>query len=179
VDVIRNDDSEGLRQAVDHLVALGHRQIAHIDGGRTPGSADRRRGYQEAMRTHGLAAEIRIVPGGPTDEDGAVAAHSLLDDPPTAVTVFSDHAATGVLDVLRQAGLTVPGDVSVVGYDDSSLARLAHIDLTTVAQDSSTMTTLAVARAVDRIDGVPVEHRECVIPPRLVIRGTTRPPDQR
>jgi DNA-binding LacI/PurR family transcriptional regulator len=175
VDVIRNDDSQGLRQAVDHLVSLGHRRIAHIDGGRMPGSADRRRGYEEEMRFHGLGAEIRVVPGGPKEEDGAVAAHGLLAEPPTAVTVFNDHAATGVLDVLRGAGLMVPGDISVVGYDDSSLARLSHVDLTTIAQDTSTMTTLAVARALNRIEGVPIEHRECVIPPRLVIRGTTAP----
>jgi DNA-binding LacI/PurR family transcriptional regulator len=177
VDVVRTADDEGLHQAVDHLVALGHRRIAHIDGGRAPGAADRRRGYHQAMRRHGLDAGARILPGGLTEDDGAAAARALLDTPagqrPSAVTVFNDRCATGVLDVLHRAGLTVPGDISVIGYDDSRLARLSHVDLTTVAQDVEQMTTLAVTRAIDRLNRTPVDHRELVIPPRLVVRGTT------
>lgn len=177
VDVVRTADDEGLRQSVDHLVGLGHRRIAHIDGGRAPGAAERRRGYQQAMHRHGLDAEVRIVPGGLSEEDGAAAARALLDAaPPTAITVFNDRCATGVLDVLRRAGLSVPGHISVVGYDDSRLARLAHVDLTTVAQDAERMTTLAVARALDRLSGASITQREVVIPPRLVVRGTTGPP---
>jgi DNA-binding LacI/PurR family transcriptional regulator len=177
IDVVRTADDEGLHQAVDHLVDAGHRRIAHIDGGRAPGAADRRRGYRQAMRWHGLDAEARILPGGLTEDDGAAAARALLDTPigqrPTAVIVFNDRCATGVLDVLHRAGLTVPGDISVIGYDDSRLARLSHIDLTTVAQDADQMTTLAVTRAIDRLNGTPVDHRELVISPRLVVRGTT------
>jgi DNA-binding LacI/PurR family transcriptional regulator len=107
----------------------------------------------------------------------ARAVRALLDTParqrPTAVTVFDDRCATGVLDVLHRAGLTVPGDISVIGYEDSRLARLSHVDLTTVAQDAEQMTTLAVRRTIDRLNGTPVAHRELVIPPRLVVRGTT------
>ena len=65
---------------------------------------------------------------------------------------------------------------SVVGFDDSRLARLSHVDLTTIAQDAATMTELAVARAVARLDGAPMGEREQVVPPRLVVRGTTAPP---
>ena len=177
VDVVRTADAEGLHQAVEHLVALGHRRIAHVDGGRAPGAAERRRGYQEALRRRGLDGEIRVLPGGPSEDAGAAAARALLDDsPPTAVTVFNDRCATGVLDVLRRAGRSVPGDLSVVGYDDSRLARLSHVDLTTVAQDVDRMTDLAVARAVDRLETAPVERRELVVPPRLVVRSTTAPP---
>jgi DNA-binding LacI/PurR family transcriptional regulator len=174
VDVIRTDDVRGEHLAVDHLVELGHSRIAHVDGGRRMiASADRRQGYRDAMGRHGLEAYTRVVSGGFLEEDGAKAARELLEDPPTAVTTFNDMSATGVLDVLLRNGLSVPGDISVVGYDDSSFSRLAHIDLTTVAQDIETMTTLAVARAVERIEGAPVVHREVVIPPRLVVRGTT------
>ena len=175
VDVVRTDDARGLHLAVDHLVSLGHRDIAHVGGGRWLSSGERRQGYRDAMRRHGLEAYARVVNGGFGEEDGARAARELLDRPPTAVTVFNDLSATGLLDVLRRHGLSVPGDISMVGYDDSSLSRLAHIDLTTVAQDIDTMTTLAVARAVERVDGAPVAHREVVIPPRLVVRGTTGP----
>jgi len=175
VDVVRNAEAEGVHQAVDHLVALGHRRIAHVDGGHAPGATERRRGYHDAMGRHGLAGDARVTPGGLTEEDGATAARALLADPPSAVCVFNDRCATGLLDVVRRAGLTVPGDLSVVGYDDSRLARLAHVDLTTVAQDATAMTALAVARAVDRIAGTPVRPREVIVHPHLVIRGTTGP----
>jgi DNA-binding LacI/PurR family transcriptional regulator len=178
VDVVRTDDARGLEEAVDHLVALGHRRIAHIDGGRAPGAAERRRGYTEGLHRHGLGRYALNLPGGLTEDDGADAARALLgltDDPryPTAITVFNDRCATGVLDVLRGAGVTVPGAMSVVGFDDSRLARLSHVDLTTIAQDAATMTELAVARAVARLDGTPIGEREQVVPPRLVVRGTT------
>jgi DNA-binding LacI/PurR family transcriptional regulator len=162
-----------MRQAVDHLVSLGHRRIAHIDGGSAPGAAERRRGYRGAMSRHRLAS--CVLPGGLTEHEGATAAGELLElDPrPTGVAVFNDRCAIGVLDVLHRAGVKVPGEISVAGYDDSSLARLAHIDLTTVAQDTDTLTTLAVTRAADRLDGTPVGRREQMVPPHLVVRGTT------
>ena len=175
VDVVRTADADGLHQAVDHLVQLGHRSIAHIDGGHAPGAAQRRRGYRDAMCHHTLDRHTRIIRGGLTEEDGAAAARALLADPPTAVTVFNDRCATGVLDVLAHNGLKVPDDVSVVGYDDSRLARLAHVNLTTIAQDTATMTRLAVARAIDRVEGSTITHRD-VVPPHLVVRSTTGPP---
>ncbi len=178
LDVVRTADDEGLRQAVDHLVGLGHRRIAHVDGGRAPGAADRRRGYREALHRHGLDGEVRILPGGLTEDEGAAAARTLLaEGPPTAVTVFNDRCAAGLLDVVRRAGLAVPGDVSVVGYDDSRLARLSHVALTTVAQDVEQLTAGALTRAVERLDGATVARRELVVPPRLVVRETTGPPD--
>lgn len=176
VDVVRTDDARGGELAVDHLVGLGHRRIAHVDGGTQPGSAERRTGYERAMRRHGLASLVRVVPGGPGEEDGARAAAGLLGDPPTAVTVFNDLSATGLLDVLRGHGRAVPGDVSVVGYDDSSFSRLTHIDLSTVAQDVRTLAGQAVRRAVARVEGAGVRQREVVIEPRLIVRGTSGPP---
>jgi DNA-binding LacI/PurR family transcriptional regulator len=175
VDVVRSADDEGMRLAVDHLVALGHRDVVHVDGGRAPGAAERRRGYREAVQGHGLPA--RVVDGGLTEDDGAAAARRLLDGPlPGAVTVFNDRCALGVVDVLRRAGRTVPGEVSVVGYDDSRIARLSSVDLTSVAQDVDQLTTLAVGRALARLDGTPVDRRELVVPPRLVVRSSTAPP---
>jgi DNA-binding LacI/PurR family transcriptional regulator len=175
VDVVRTADDEGVHLAVDHLVALGHREVVHVEGGRAPGAAERRRGYMEAVRKHGL--EPRAVPGGLTEEDGAAAARTLLEGPlPGAVAAFNDRCALGLLDVLRRAGRTVPGDVSVVGYDDSRIARLSSVDLTSVAQDVGRLSTLAVRRALDRLDGLPVDQRELVVPPRLVVRSSTSPP---
>lgn len=176
VDVVRTDDERGLHLAVDHLVELGHRHIVHVDGGRTVASAERRRGYLEAMRRHGLEASARVVPGGFGEEDGARAARDLLTEPlPTAVAMFNDLSAAGMLDVLRRSGLSVPGEVSVVGYDDASFSRLGHIDLTTVAQDVEALAASAVARAIERLDGAEVAQRVVTIEPRLVVRGTTGP----
>ncbi|WP_128374366.1 LacI family DNA-binding transcriptional regulator [Streptomyces cavernae] len=183
LEVVRTADDEGARQAVDHLVALGHRDIAHIDGGRAPGAADRRRGYRTAMNRHGLGEYIRVLPGGLTEEDGAAAARTLAAarPRPTAVLAFNDRCATGVLDVFLRSGVAVPGDVSVVGFDDSHLARLAHINLTTVGQDITRLAELAVGRAVARLESDDLESDETavgdhVIAPHLVVRGTTAPP---
>ncbi|WP_205843671.1 LacI family DNA-binding transcriptional regulator [Nakamurella deserti] len=176
VDVVRTADDQGLHQAVDHLVQLGHRRIVHVEGGRSAGAAERRRGYTEAMRRHGLDAEARIVPGGADEDDGAAAARLLLAGGlPTAVTVFNDRCATGLLEVLRTSGVDVPGDVSVVGFDDSRLARLSFVDLTTVAQDVPLLSRLTVERAIARAQGETVVGREQVIPPRLVVRQTSGP----
>jgi DNA-binding LacI/PurR family transcriptional regulator len=181
VEVVRTADDEGASQAVKHLIALGHRDIAHIDGGRAPGAADRRRGYTTTMRRHGLADRLRIVPGGLTEEDGAAAARALLAarPRPTAVQAFNDRCALGVLDVFLRSGISVPGDISVIGFDDSHLARLAHISLTTVGQDIRRLAEQAIDRAVARLEGNPVAGRETVIAPRLVARGTTAPPSDR
>jgi DNA-binding LacI/PurR family transcriptional regulator len=179
VEVVRTADDDGAGLAVDHLVALGHHEIVHIDGGRAPGAADRRRGYRTAMRRHGLSA--RVLPGGLGEEDGAAAAGALLTSQPrpTAVLAFNDQCATGVLDVFLRSGVAVPGQISVVGFDDSHLARLAHINLTSVGQDIPRLADLAVVRALARLDGQHAPGPETVIAPHLVVRGTTAPPGER
>jgi DNA-binding LacI/PurR family transcriptional regulator len=179
LDVVRTDNAAGLHQAVDHLVALGHTRIAHIDGGRAPGAAERRRGYHEAMHRHGLANLADVLASGPTEDDGAAAARVCLDrtaPQPSAITVFNDRCATGVLDVLNKAGISVPHQMSVIGFDDSRLARLSHVALTTVGQDIGQMTSLAVDRAIARLDGADVSEREVIVAPHLVLRSTTAPP---
>ncbi|WP_222269737.1 substrate-binding domain-containing protein [Modestobacter marinus] len=105
------------------------------------------------------------------------AARTILgaDPPPTAVLAFDDRSAGGLLDALVRAGVDVPADVSVVGYDDSPLSRLAHIDLTTVSHNPRELTGHAVAALVERLDGGRTEHREVVVAAELVVRGTTGP----
>jgi DNA-binding LacI/PurR family transcriptional regulator len=178
VDVVRNDDALGTRQAVDHLVALGHRSIAFVSGGDNPGADDREAGYREAMAGYGLASELRVVPGGYTEDEGAEAAQRLLADRlPTAVIASNDLSAIGLLDCMLRAGVRVPEDLSVVGYDDSRFARLPGIDLTSVRQDVPQMAELAVQAVVERLELPPREPKNVALPPQLVIRGTTSPPD--
>jgi DNA-binding LacI/PurR family transcriptional regulator len=178
VDVVRAADDEGVGQAVDHLVGLGHRRITYVDGGPGVIAAGRRRGYQRAMRRHRLGGHLQVLAGDRGEESGARAARELLASGPlpTALVTYNDRSAVGVLDTLLRSGVDVPGAVSVVGYDDSPLSRLAHIDLTTVSQDSPQLMRHAVAAVVERIEGGRTEHREVVVPPRLVVRGTTGPP---
>jgi DNA-binding LacI/PurR family transcriptional regulator len=179
VDVVRTDDVAGARLAVEHLAGLGHRSIAHVHGGRAPGAAERRRGYRTAMRELGLDAAREIL-GGLGEEDGERAAASLVGDTPeTAVTAFNDHCAAGLLFELRARGARVPGGLSVVGYDDSHIAGLSSVALTTVAQDSAALATSALELAVTRVEAgtegpLPTE---VVVPPRLVVRTTTAPLD--
>src|SRR3984893_17748854 len=178
VDVVRTADDRGVGQAVDHLAGLGHRRIAFIDGGSGTIASDRARGYRTAMRRNGLIDHIQIIPGDHTEEAGTRAAQSMLSagDLPTAVMSSNDRCALGVLDSLNRAGVHVPGSVSLVGYDDSALARLAHIDLTTVSQNAREQAEQAVAAVVERLDPGGAPRREVVLDPRLVVRSTTGPP---
>ncbi len=178
VDVVRAADDQGVAQAVCHLADLGHQAIAFVDGGRGTIASDRRRGYRQAMRRRGLAAQAWIIPGDHTEEAGIRAAAMLLAAPdlPTAVMASNDRCAVGLLDALTRRDVPVPGSLSVVGYDDSALARLAHVDLTTVSQDARQQAERAVALAVERLEGDRTAPREVVLAPHLVARSTTAPP---
>lgn len=175
VDVVRPADDIGVGEALDHLIGLGHRRIAFVDGGPGAVSVARSRGYRDAMRR--AALEPVVIPGDHTEEGGILAGRGLAmaGDRPTAVVASNDRCAVGVLDTFLRAGLDVPSDISVVGYDDSILARLAHIDLTTVNQDAPAQARHAVAAAVSRLDEDRTERLEIVLRPRLVVRGSTGP----
>ncbi|WUR85045.1 LacI family transcriptional regulator [Streptomyces phaeochromogenes] len=182
VDFVHSAEAKGARQAMDHLVELGHRRIVHLDGGRGPGSAERRRAYRAAMRRHGLESEVRVIPGAHTEQSGIDTGRLLLAERdrglplPTAVLAGNDRSAMGLLMSLTRAGVEVPRDLSVVGYDDSHLSHLMPIGLTTVRQDALLMAEHAVRFAVERLENPELEPREAVLDPKLVVRGTSGPP---
>src|SRR6187200_793477 len=122
IDVVRTDDVTGAELATRHLLELGHRRILHVDGGRAPGAAERRRGYLAAMRAAGLERLTKIIAGGLTEAEGSQAAEWLINwgdrHDTTAAFVFNDQSAVGFLATVRAAGLDVPQQISVVGYDD-------------------------------------------------------------
>ncbi|MBH0781829.1 LacI family DNA-binding transcriptional regulator [Nocardia bovistercoris] len=179
VDTVNDDGVTGAGLAVDHLAALGHRRIVHLDGGAAATSAARRRGYREAMSRHGLAP--MVVPSEHTDAAGASAVQALLNlfsriDFPTALVCGNDFNALGAIAALREAGLRVPDDVSVVGYDNTSIAAMPHPALTTVDQPRNSMGRLAIRALTERLrEGrtTATHHR---VEPSLVVRATSAAP---
>lgn len=174
---VRTNDAKGMRLAVDYLVDLGHRDIHHVDGGDDPGSADRRRAYRAAMRSHGLADRIAVIPGAHNEQAGAAAARAMLDADtlPTAVLAGNDRCALGLLDVFTRAGVDIPGELSLIGYDDSHLSDNPRIDLTTIHQDAAGLAQHAVRLAVAMLEGRS-EADDVVLEPKLVVRSTTARP---
>lgn len=176
IDVVRTDDRDGQRLAVEHLVGLGHRAIAYVDGGQHPGAASRRRAYRDTMAAHGLAGWVRVVPGGNTEEEGIRATRRLLDEGerPTAIAAFNDRAATGVLNMLVRRGVRVPGDVSVIGFDDARIARTTVVPLTTIRQDTKLMARIARERAAGLARQRFVAGEQVLVP-ELAERRSTGP----
>jgi DNA-binding LacI/PurR family transcriptional regulator len=177
VDCVRTDDAAGMSSAVGHLAALGHRRIAYLDGGASPGAPERLRAMRTAADANGLRSGVTVLPAGPGEEDGAAAAHEMLARATgiTAVIAFNDRCALGVLDTLVRAGISVPQDMSVVGYDNSRIARISYVNLTTVGQNPRHLTQLAVQQAVARLEEKSTNARDQVVAAELIIRGTTGP----
>jgi DNA-binding LacI/PurR family transcriptional regulator len=175
VDVVVNDDEAGARQATEHLLALGHRRITHLQG---PGEIAelRRAGYGAAMRAAGL--EPCVVAGGMSEESGYAAARRLLTAPgwPTAILAFNDIAAIGVLSAAADHGLSVPGDLSVVGYDNTYLASIRHLSLTSVDNGNLAVGVQAGTYLLERLTLPDLPARLHLVPTALQVRGSTAHP---
>ncbi|MFE3698500.1 LacI family DNA-binding transcriptional regulator [Nocardia tengchongensis] len=179
VDTVNDDGERGAALAVDHLVALGHRRIVHLDGGAAFAAPPRRKGYTAAMARYRL--EPMVIPSEHTDEAGAGAVRRLLNifSPstfPTALVCGNDFNAVGAMAALEEAGLRVPEDVSVVGYDNTSLAALRHVALTTIDQPRTSIGRLAVAALTERLREDRTDPVRRRLEPSLVVRSTTAAP---
>jgi DNA-binding LacI/PurR family transcriptional regulator len=177
-DSVTNDNIRGARLAVEHCVSFGHERIAIITGGDSVAAQVRREGYLRAMREFGLTEHIVTIEGAHTEEGGYRGAQELLklDPLPTAVFASNDLCAIGAMNALEEAGLTIPEDISIVGYDNNTLAALRHIGLTSVDQPGADMGRSAVNCLSQRIEGERNTPRHDVVAPSLVIRSTTGPP---
>jgi LacI family repressor for deo operon, udp, cdd, tsx, nupC, and nupG len=172
------DDRAAGELAVGHLVALGHRRIGLISGPERYMPVQRKiAGYRAAMTrligttTAELDELIALSLFGV--EGGAAAASRLLDRGVTGIVCGSDLMALGAIRAARQRGLSVPEDVSVVGYDDSPLIAFTDPPLTTVRQPVLAMAMAAARALVDEINGYPAPHSEYVFRPELVVRAST------
>jgi alanine racemase len=172
------DDRAAAELAVSHLVALGHRRIGLISGPE--------RFVPVQRKVSGFRASMTRLLGTPSAEldslialslfgveGGAAAARRLLDRGITGIVCGSDLMALGAIREARARGLTVPGDVSVVGYDDSPLIAFTDPPLTTVRQPVASMAVAGARALIDEINGHPAPHSEYMFSPELVVRGST------
>jgi DNA-binding LacI/PurR family transcriptional regulator len=176
VDVVTTDEQQAARLVLEHLTAQGHRDIVHITGGSNRPAQDRAKAYRAVMRELGL--QPREVAGAFTHEAGQQAAREIaaMTPPPTAVVAANDLIAVGAMGVFESHGLSVPDDISVVGYDDSQIARLDLVQLTSVCQGVDQFGAAAVELLVNRIDDPDTPRLVQRIETTLVERRTTRPP---
>ncbi len=176
-DSVMTDEVAGADLVVRHLHALGHRSLTHIDGGRGAGALARRRGVVEAAAAIGIGP-VDIIPGDFTESAGVAAARELLARPslPTAVFAANDLVAIGLMATLEEAGVQVPNDISLVGFDNTALARLRHVALTTVDQSCPEMGHQAMDLLRERSEGVRDEPTVMLTAPRLVTRRSTAAP---
>jgi LacI family transcriptional regulator len=184
-DAVVDDDLVGAGLVVDHLADLGHRRIAHIEHRDTtrgiPATMPqtvRAEGYRQAMRRRGLEAEIDIVASTYSEAGGHAAAVELLARPvrPTAVFAGADVAAIGVLNAVYEAGLRIPEDISVAGYDNTTVAAMGPISLTSVDQDGHLMGGNAARLLLERIERKRDRAVLLSFSPTLVPRRSTAPP---
>lgn len=181
------DQAAGARLATEHLIALGHRRIQHLAGpeGYLEASA-RRAGHRAALADAGLAAGVELA--GDWSAASGFAAATRLDAATTAVVAANDQMAIGLMAALADAGRQVPGDVSVVGFDDVPEAPFLRPALTTVHQDFALVGRRAVeallaelapasaASAAAASAASAADEPSAVIPPRLVVRASTAAP---
>lgn len=171
------DDVVAGQQAVGHLLSLGHTRIGFLLGPKdhVPSMLKLKAGQAMARRA-GIEIESRWVEHSQYSlESGQAGASRLIDEGVTGIICASDPLALGAIKAVRRAGLAVPQDVSVVGYDDSALMNTTDPALTTVRQPIDAMGRAAVDILVDLINGVPVPQDELLFEPELVVRASTAP----
>lgn len=179
VPAVKVDDEQVAEIAVRHLASLGHRRIAHISGAeRSIPASDRHKGFLAAMTKLGLAVDEDLVRSGHNSRDGAAEAMRQmleLSKPPTAVFCASDGMACAAMDVCRERGISVPGDISFVGADDTADGQWVYPPLTTVHVPRAEMGARAAEKLIGLIRGTGGIPHETVMPVELKLRGSHAP----
>jgi len=170
---------EASREATRHLLDLGHRRIAYIgDREGYQSETERFTGYKQALESAGLRLQRQLVAQGdgrPGAAKLAMANLLALPHPPTAVFCYNDMSALGAIREIRDRGLRVPADISIVGFDDLYISRYLDPPLTTVRQPMRQMGSIAMRTLLDILAEVNSEH-DIKVPGELIVRGSTAPP---
>ncbi len=170
------DNVAGGRIATEHLIHLGHRRIAHLHGPPdVPNAIDRRRGYEEAMRAHGLRIRPEyLIQSGFSIEGGHAAACAILNqtERPTALFVANDVAAIGALRACQESNVRVPEEIAVIGYDDAPICQFARPPLTTMRQPAQEMGRAAAEILLAIAEGIPPPEGCRLFTAELVVRAT-------
>ena len=170
------DNAAASREAVEHLIGLGHRRIGVITGPPlSPISRDRRAGAVEAVERHGLQDGLELRVGDYSARSAFELTRGLLGAGVTAIFCFSDEMALGALSAVSEAGLTCPRDVSVIGFDDLPQSRFFHPSLTTVAQPKAMIGQRMIELLVDILRGTPSAASHVTLPHELLVRSSTGP----
>jgi len=180
VDTVLVDDYAGAYQAVAHLASMGHERIALVTGPpRLRSVGERSRGYRDALVKAGIDPEAQITLTGAFSEDFGVGAVSHLlsaDAPPTAVFAASDLIALGIMTGASNLGLSIPDDLSIVGFDDIPVAGYVTPRLTTVRTPVERMASAAIAMIIERLDSPERSAQQTVVPVALVLGDTVARP---
>ena len=175
-----SDDRLAMKLAVEHLLSLGHRRIAHLAGPQgVPTGVGRRQGFEQALRDHGLAPAAVVECEGYSREAGRAAMRKLLAAPgkrPQALVCCNDLVALGAYDELRSQGLRVPEDMSVTGHNDMPLVDMVEPPLTTIRLPHRELGWRAAEMLFDEIEGRSLSASTVVLRPELVVRASTRAP---
>lgn len=176
---VHTDDHAGIGLAIDHLVGLGHARIAHVSAGDNPGARAREAAYRDWMTQRGLASHIDVVRAAPNQDGGREAARELFARAarPTAIMASNDFVAVGVLGAAHEAGVAVPEQLSIVGYDNSIFAQLEPVQLTTINQPRSLLGATAARLLREQVAGG--ASTAVALQPELVRRATSGPPAAR
>lgn len=177
VDVLDNDNRGGAELAVRHLLELGHTRIAHVSGGQGQAAKLRSQTYQDVMRDSGHGADIAVEAGDMTEEGGFRATVALLSrlDRPTAIFAANDLSCVGALSAATALGVRVPEQLSLVGFDNSALARLRALWLTSVDGAAHEMGRQAASTLLARMDDPDAPRKVRLMPQRIEVRGSSGP----
>ena len=182
ISCVRIDDRHASRDIVTHLVAQGHRRIGYITGDPNQTASDQRsQGYRDALADAGIAHDETLVqPGYFTYRSGLEAAEHLLalPHPPSAIFASNDDMASAVVSVAHRRGLQVPGDLSVVGFDDTSASTMVWPELTTIHQPVADMADTAIDILLREIRRAPSSRQATVnhvLPHQLITRASVSP----
>ncbi|QKJ25668.1 LacI family DNA-binding transcriptional regulator [Aquiluna borgnonia] len=175
--VVSSEGERGVYDAVQYLASIGHQTIAYVDTSEMLDHEFRLQGYLDAIRDRKLMTRVVTMSGDYIESAGAEAAKLFIGQGglPTAIVCSNDQVALGLAYKLQQAGIKVPDDVSIVGYDDT-VASLPFLDFTTVHQDADELAQAAVKDLAERIAGNISSRKIYLTSAKLVVRSSTRSP---